>query len=66
MEKYARNRDSMDMSEPFPFLHVDISRPEWKNKPAEFWDPVVVFVKNMAPDLLPSREFKALLPNAGW
>ena len=60
-------RNTPDPS-PISYLHIDLSQPQWRNKPEEYWNDIVRYFK--LPEnqevVQPSAAFKALTPGAQW
>ena len=64
----AKAEDGTMTRQRLPRLHVDLALPQWKEKPSEFWTPVVEFLKNpaVAPYVGPSQAFKELFTEETW
>jgi hypothetical protein len=49
-------------------LHIDLSKDEWRQKPENYWAPLVAFLTNpeVVPHIRPTQALKALTPTTTW
>jgi hypothetical protein len=55
--------------QPKPYrLHLDLSLPEWKNKPESYWTPLITFLQDplVSAVVQPSPAFRRLTPSTSW